>query len=141
MSTEDKRLDRKELIKGISLFANLSAEEVQRVADLSDEAEFGAGSVIVDQGDPGTVCHVIVEGQASVYVRGEYVTTSGPGSMIGEMALVDFRPRTATVMADTSLRTLEFESEAFRTLLEEMPKASEPILRTLRSRLDRLSEL
>lgn len=141
MASEHGRLDRKEVIQGIPLFANFTDGEAQRVAEISTEARFSPGSVIVDQGDPGTVCHVIVSGEASVYVRGTYVTTSGPGSMIGEMALIDRRPRTATVLADTELTTLRFNSEAFRVLLEEMPKASEQILRSLRTRLDRLDEL
>lgn len=74
-------------------------------------------------------------------MRGEYIATSGPGSMIGEMALIDHRPRTATVVADTELNALRFDSHAFRILLEEMPKAAERIQATLRVRLDRLSEL
>lgn len=130
-----------DFIKEIPLFANFSADEIQRVAEISTEAHFSAGSVVVDQGDPGTVCHVIVSGEASVYVRGEYVTTSGPGSMIGEIALVDHRPRTATVVADNQMTTLQFDSKSFRVLLEEMPKAGEQILRSLRARLDRLDKL
>lgn len=130
-----------DFIKEIPLFANFSAEEIQRVVEISTEAHFSAGSVVVDQGDPGTVCHVIVSGEASVYVRGEYVTTSGPGSMIGEIALVDHRPRTATVVADNQMTTLQFDSKSFRVLLEEMPKAGEQILRSLRARLDRLDKL
>lgn len=130
-----------DFIKEIPLFANFSADEIQRVAEISTEAHFSAGSVVVDQGDPGTVCHVIVSGEASVYVRGEYVTTSGPGSMIGEIALVDHRPRTATVVADNQMTTLQFDSKSFRVLLEEMPRAGEQILRSLRARLDRLDKL
>ncbi|MGB3411429.1 MAG: Crp/Fnr family transcriptional regulator [Microthrixaceae bacterium] len=141
MDSKNGRLDRKDVIQEIPLFANFSDEEAQRVAEISNETNFSAGSVIVDQGDPGTVCHVIISGDASVYVRGEYVATSGPGSMIGEMALVDRRPRTATVLANTELTTLQFDSDAFRVLLEEMPKASEQILRSLRARLDRLDRL
>ncbi|MGB6057571.1 MAG: Crp/Fnr family transcriptional regulator [Microthrixaceae bacterium] len=141
MDSKDGRPDRKGVIQEIPLFANFSDDEAERVAEISNERHFSPGQVIVDQGDPGTVCHVIISGQASVYVRGEYVTTSGPGSMIGEMALVDRRPRTATVLADTELTTLEFNSDAFRVLLEEMPKASEQILRSLRARLDRLDRL
>ena len=98
----------------------------------------GTWIVVVDQGDPGTECFVIVDGTASVYVRGEFVASSGPGSMVGEMALVDHRPRTATVVADTDLDLLRFDSHAFTKLLDEMPKASEHILTGLRARLDRL---
>lgn len=125
----------------MSLFADFSADELGRVVELSEQRTFSAGSVMVDQGDPGTECFVLVSGSASVYVRGEYVTTSTSGSLIGEMALIDHRPRTATVVADSEVSVLRFDSDAFRSLLEEMPKASERIFETLRERLDRLSEL
>ena len=94
------------------------------------------GTVLVDQGDPGTLCYVIVEGEASVYVRGEHVASVGPGAMVGEMALIDHRPRTATVVADTEMKVLRFRTQAFRTLLDEMPKASERVMTTLRARLE-----
>ncbi|HPU40271.1 MAG TPA: cyclic nucleotide-binding domain-containing protein, partial [Microthrixaceae bacterium] len=83
------------------------------------------------------LCYLIVEGQASVYVRGEHVATSGPGSMVGEMSLIDHRPRTATVVADTGMVLLRFGIAEFRTLLDEEPKASERIMTELRSRLER----
>ena len=124
-------------LSSVPFFDGFSEDDLRRVLDLSDQMEAPAGTVLVDQGDPGTDCFVIVEGQASVYVRGEHIATSGPGSMVGEMALIDHRPRTATVVADTDTKLLRFRTKAFRTLLDEMPKASEQVLITLRSRLAR----
>lgn len=141
MTGENEGPERRDVIREMPLFANLSDEQVDRITEISTEVAFSPGEVIVDQGDPGTACYVIVSGTASVYVRGEYVTTSGRGSMIGEIALVDHRPRTATVLADSDLKTLQFNSDAFRVVLEEMPQASEQILRSLRARLDRLDQL
>jgi CRP/FNR family transcriptional regulator, cyclic AMP receptor protein len=136
MSFGSKPSDRTTLLAEVPFFEGFSQEELRRVGELSDEVSVAAGSVLVDQGDPGTHCFVITSGSASVYVRGEHVATSGPGSMIGEMALVDHRPRTATVVADSDLQLLRFDSQAFRTLLDEMPKASERVMTMLRSRLD-----
>jgi CRP-like cAMP-binding protein len=124
-------------LSGIPFFEGFAEEDLHRVLDLSEQVEAPAGSVLVDQGDPGTDCFVIVEGIASVYVRGEHVASSGAGSMVGEMALIDHRPRTATVVADTDMKLLRFRTKAFRTLLDEMPKASERVMTTLRARLDR----
>lgn len=135
MSHGSKHADRAELLEGVPFFEGFSDEDLQRVIELSDEVTVASGSVLVDQGDPGTHCYVVLEGTASVYVRGAFVAESGPGSMIGEMALVDHRPRTATVVADTDLRLLRFDSKAFRRLLDEMPKASERVMTLLRTRL------
>jgi CRP-like cAMP-binding protein len=126
-----------EWLSGVQFFDGFSDDDLHRVLELSDQVESPAGTVLVDQGDPGTDCFVIVDGTASVYVRGEHVASSGPGSMVGEMALIDHRPRTATVVADSDMKLLRFRTKAFRTLLDEMPKASERVMTTLRARLER----
>jgi CRP-like cAMP-binding protein len=135
MPLRRKPTERAELLSEVRFFDGFSAEELHRVSELSDEVELTAGSVLVDQGDPGTHCFVILDGIASVYVRGEHVATMDRGSMVGEMALVDHRPRSATVVADTDLDLLRFDSVAFGKLLEEMPKASERVMTLLRARL------
>jgi CRP-like cAMP-binding protein len=124
-----------EWLSGVAFFEGFTDEELHRVVDLSEQVEAPAGTVLVDQGDTGTDCFVIVEGTASVYVRGEHVASSGPGSMVGEMALIDHRPRTATVVADGDMKLLRFKTRAFRTLLDEMPKASERVMTMLRARM------
>ena len=124
-------------LSSVPFFDGFSDDDLRRVLDVSTQMEATAGTVLVDQGDPGTQCFVIVEGQASVYVRGDHVATSGPGSMVGEMSLIDHRPRTATVVADTDMKLLRFGTKEFRTLLDEMPKASERVMTALRPRLER----
>lgn len=124
-------------LANVAFFEGFSAEELARVADLSQEVEAKAGSVLVDQGDPGTECFVVVAGDASVYIGGEYVASIHAGSMLGEMALVDHRPRNATVVADTDMKLLRLHARQFRTLLDEMPKASERVMELLTARLQR----
>jgi CRP/FNR family cyclic AMP-dependent transcriptional regulator len=140
MTIRRKPADRAALLSDVEFFEGFSDDDLRRVVELGDEVEVPAGAVVVDQGDPGTNCFVIVSGTASVYVRGEYVASSGPGSMVGEIALVDRRPRTATVVADTDLDLIRFDSTAFRTLLDEMPKASERVMTVLRARLARSTD-
>lgn len=126
-------------LEGVALFEGFSHEELQRVAELGEEVDFDAGAVVVDQGDPGLDCYVVAEGIASVYVAGDYVAAIRPGSMIGEMALVDHRPRNATVIADVETKLLRFHARQFRQLLDEMPKASERVMTLLHDRMRRES--
>jgi len=124
-------------LSSVPFFESFSGDDLRRVVELSNRVDAAAGAVLMDQGDPGTDCFVIVDGEASVYVRGEHIASLGPGSMVGEMALIDHRPRTATVVADTDMSLLRFRTSAFRTLLDEMPKASERVMTALRARLER----
>jgi CRP-like cAMP-binding protein len=119
----------------VAFFDGFTDDELNRVAQLADEVAAQAGAVIVDQGRVGQECFVVLEGEASVYVAGEHVATSGPGSMIGEMALVEHRPRNATVVADTEMVLLAFDTPAFKTLLSEMPKANDRVMEILAARL------
>jgi CRP/FNR family cyclic AMP-dependent transcriptional regulator len=131
---EAERLD---WLGRVAFFEGFEPEELRRVADLSSEVHVEPGTVVIDQGDTGTECFVLVEGTASVYVGTEHVATLHPGSVMGEMALVDHRPRSASVVADTALTLLRFDARQFRTLLQEMPKASERVMTLLTARLRR----
>ena len=124
-------------LAGVAFFEGFSSDELARVAALSSEVEAKSGAMLTDQGDTGLDCFVIVEGDASVYAGGMHIASLGPGSMLGEMALVDHRPRNATVLADSDMRLLRFDAKHFRQLLDEMPKASERVMNLLTSRLRR----
>lgn len=119
----------------VSFFEDFSTSELQRVLELSEEVEAEPGAELTDQGDPGQDCYVIVEGTASVYVGAEHIASLSDGSMVGEMALIDHRPRSATVVADTRMKLLKFDAGQFRTLLTEMPKASQRVMAVLNARL------
>ncbi len=121
----------------LSFFDGFGHDELVRVAALSEEIEAKEGALLMDQGDPGLECFVVVSGECSIYVAGEHIATSGAGAMVGEMALVDHRPRTASVIADSDMRLLRFDARQFRQLLDEMPKASERVMRLLTERLQR----
>ena len=122
-------------LSGVAFFEGFTPHELGRVQELSTEVEVAAGTLLIDQGDTGLDCFVVVDGTAAVYIAGEYVTAVGPGGMVGEMALVDHRPRSAAVVAETPMKVLRFDARRFRTLLAEMPKAEERVMALLSARL------
>ncbi len=122
-------------LASVAFFEGFTSDELDRVLQLADEVSAERGAVIIDQGRVGTECFVILEGEAGVYASDEHVATNGPGSMIGEMALIEHRPRNATVIAETDMRLLAFDTRAFKTLLGEMPKAHDRVMETLAARL------
>jgi CRP/FNR family cyclic AMP-dependent transcriptional regulator len=124
-----------EKLAGVPFFEGFSTEELQRVAELADDVDAEPGAVLVEQGRVGQECFVILEGQAGVYVGGEHVTTSGPGSMVGEMALLEHKPRNATVVAETPRKLIVFDTQAFKQLLLEMPKVHDRVMETLAARI------
>lgn len=122
-------------LRPIAFFEGFTDDELARVAELADEVEAEVGAELTDQGRPGQECYVIAEGSANVIIGSDVIATLGPGSMVGEMALIDHRPRSATVRAETPMLLLGFDTKAFRTLLDEMPKASQRVMSLLNARL------
>jgi CRP-like cAMP-binding protein len=130
-----KAVDGAEKLRGVSFFEGFSDDELVRVGELADDVEAETGAMLVDQGRVGQECYLILDGQAGVFANGEHIATVGPGMMVGEMALVEHRPRNATVVAETPMRLLAFDTRHFRQLLEEMPKARDRVMETLAARL------
>ena len=130
-----KAVDGAARLRGLAFFEGFSDDDLDRVAQLADDVEIEAGELLIDHGRVGQECYVIESGQAEVFVGEEHLVTVGPGSMVGEMALVDRRPRTATVVATTPMALLAFDTKAFQKLLSEMPKAEERVYSLLATRL------
>ena len=118
----------------VSFFEGFTPQELARVADLADEVEAEAGAELMDQGRPGLECYVILDGTAGVYFGGEHAASLEAGSMVGEMALIDHKPRSATVVAETPMRLLAFDTRHFRALLDDLPKASQRVMSLLNAR-------
>ncbi len=133
-----KAIDGVDKLRGVSFFEGFDDDELARVAALADDVDAETGAVLIDQGRVGQECFVILDGQASVYMGDEHVATLGPGSMVGEMALLEHKPRNASVVADTPLRLLAFDTKHFKQLLEEMPLAHDRVMETLAARLRNL---
>ncbi len=121
-------------LSDVAFFAGFTEEQLVEVAELGERLEADAGVEITDQGRMGDACFVIVEGTANVLMNGEYVASVNAGSMVGEMALLEHRPRTASVVAETPMVLVSFGVEQFRALLDRNPSANERVLSLLQAR-------
>ena len=122
-------------LAGVALFDGFNQAQLSQVADLGRRVDVAAGSEIADQGRIGKECWVVVEGTANIIMNGEYVTSVGAGSMIGEMALLEHRPRSAAVIADTDMVLVSFDTDGFNSILDANPMAKERVSAILTRRL------
>lgn len=122
-------------LTGVPFFNDFDDDTLKKASQLGERSEIAAGTVLIDQGRHGDACYVIVEGQAMVQMNGQYVATVGAGSMVGEMALVEYRPRSASVVAETDMVLVSFGTKEFRTLLDTSPEVRESVLAQLNKRL------
>jgi CRP-like cAMP-binding protein len=131
--------DRKlQLLRGVPLFSDCSKVDLTRIEQLADEMELPAGHVLMEQGRVGNEFFVIVEGTVRVERDGKVIDNLGPGDFLGEIALVDHRPRTATATCETPCRVVVIGHREFHTLLMDEPGIAEAVMRSLAERLRKL---
>ena len=135
MAGKDAYLDH---LASVSLFSSCSRKELQTIARASDEMSIPAGKTLVEQGDIGRECFVILEGTATVTRNDRRVASLGPGAYFGELSLLDKGPRTATVTAETPLTVLVLGPREFSAVLEQVPGMAHKLLAALASRVREL---
>jgi hypothetical protein len=102
-----------ELLRRLAMFASLPLALVELLGTELVPREFDAGTVAVREGEHGDLFYLVVAGTAAVSVQGTPRPALGPGDCFGEIALLRDIPRTATVVADSPLRTLALDRESF----------------------------
>ncbi|MFM8648580.1 MAG: Crp/Fnr family transcriptional regulator [Actinomycetota bacterium] len=127
-----------ESLRRVSLFSSCSNKDLEKIAKAGDEVTMAAGSLFVDQGQTGREAFVILKGSATVRRNGKKVATLGPGSVVGELSLLDHGPRTASVVADTDCVMLVISQRQFLGVLDSIPALSHKMLATLAGRIREL---
>jgi CRP/FNR family transcriptional regulator, cyclic AMP receptor protein len=128
----DTKLD---MLRSVSLFAALGNRDLEQVARLADEIDVPAGKVLMREGDRGAEMFVIVSGEAKVERGGQEIGRSGPGSVLGEIALLSEGPRTATVTVTAPSRLLVLAHREFHSLLADVPAVRTCVMDELARRL------
>jgi CRP/FNR family transcriptional regulator, cyclic AMP receptor protein len=123
------------MLSGVRLFEGLSKRELEAIHQASKTTEFPPGKPIVEEGATGLGFHLILEGEAVVTVGGRKRATLRAGDYFGEMSLIDGGPRSATVRAETPVRTLGLTSWAFLPLLDDHPSIARKLLTEMSKRL------
>ena len=125
-----------ELLRKVSLFADLEERDLQSLSEEFSERRFSAGDTISLAGEGGLMFFVVEDGEASVQVHGEEVGKLGPGSSFGEIALIDRRPRTATVTALSDIKAYGLPVFVFRPFVEARPQVAWKLLEAMADRLE-----
>jgi CRP/FNR family cyclic AMP-dependent transcriptional regulator len=123
------------LLRNVRLFSELDERDLESLADEFNERRFGAGEKVALEGEGGLMFFVVENGELSVEVQGEEVSTLGPGSSFGEIALIDRRPRTATVTAVTDVKAYGLPVFVFRPFVESRPGVAWKMLEAMADRL------
>lgn len=122
--SKDPKLDR---LRSSETFARLGDRRLKQLAPFTDDIEVPAGTTLMSEGDWPHELEVIVEGAADIVIGGKKVGEVGPGSVLGEMALLARGTRSASVVTTSNAKLIVISGRAFSSLMEKYPEIAEDL--------------
>jgi CRP/FNR family transcriptional regulator, cyclic AMP receptor protein len=123
------------LLAQVPLFSHLGKRGLEQMARLADEVDVREGTVLTREGRSGGEFFVILEGTVEVTRDGKALRTLGAGEFLGEIALLDDGPRTATATATSPARLLVLAHREFHSMLDGDAEIRSEVLLALARRL------
>ena len=100
-----------------------------------EEIRLHVGEVLFAKGDEGRELYVVRSGELQILDGNRVFETVGPGGIIGEMALIDGGPRSATVRASTASEVVPFDERRFLFWVQQTPHFALRVMRVMSTRL------
>jgi CRP-like cAMP-binding protein len=127
-------------LSGLALFADLSAPDLEAIADPERERSFAAGDRVLRKGLSGAAFYVLLDGEAAVEIDGREPRLLRRGDFFGEVSTLLGTTPAADVVARTSLHCLEIPGPRLEEFLLAYPQVTYRMLQTVTRRLQDLLE-
>jgi CRP/FNR family transcriptional regulator, cyclic AMP receptor protein len=101
----------------------------------TDLQELPAGRALFREGEPGDVMYVLMSGNAGIFVNNKLVEEAGAGAILGEMALIGDKTRSASVVANSDCKLLAIDHKRFDFLVQQTPHFALHVMRVIAARL------
>ena len=124
-----------EHLRSVPLLSGCTKKQLEQVASITTELRLPEGTTLMTEGTMAHEFIMIVSGTASVQRGGTTIADLGPGDVLGELALIMHRPRTATGVATSDMEVLVVDARSFGPLLDEVPGLARQLLTTVAERL------
>lgn len=124
-----------EALLNIPLFSRLSARQIRKILEGAIEDTYQEDAVIVRERSLGKTLFVIIEGTVRVVYKDRTVARRSKGDYFGEISVIDGRPRTATVIAETPVRCLVLYQQELKRIVTREPEAAWEMLVSMAQRI------
>jgi CRP-like cAMP-binding protein len=125
-------------LRKVSLFELCTQRELERIARAGTEMSVPAGTVLAEQGAIGREAFVVLDGEVAVRRNRRQDAALGPGSIVGELSLLDSRARTATLTCDVDSVVFVIARPDFRGVLDDVPSIAHKLAAALCGRIREL---
>jgi len=127
--------ERLELLERVPLFAGVDRDGLEEIAGIVEEIDVPTGRVLTHEGRHEGYFFIVVSGTVRVERGDQTINTLGDGDFLGEIALFDGGPRTATATTESPCRLLSLTNDRFAQLLDASPPIRTAILEAVGRRL------
>ena len=123
-------------LANIRMFDHLDEDERTSLANVIDEFKVAKGQTLFAAGDPGDSLFIVVTGEIELFIKdtvGQKIVlhTAQPGDMFGELAMLDYGPRTATALALIDSELLVLDRDDLTLLFQRKPETALHMLASL----------
>jgi CRP-like cAMP-binding protein len=101
---------------------------------------FAPGQTIFQQGEPGDRMYLVAEGRVDILLDEKILETVEPGGILGELALIDNKPRSAKAIAQTACQLAPIDQAHFLSLIQHTPLFAIQVMRVMADRLRRANQ-
>jgi CRP/FNR family transcriptional regulator, cyclic AMP receptor protein len=101
----------------------------------TDMVQLAPGDFLFREGETGDRMYVLLEGEIDIFLGDFVFETAGPGSLLGEMALIEDTPRTANAVAKSPAKLAQIDRRRFHFLVQQTPHFATHVMKTLADRL------
>jgi CRP-like cAMP-binding protein len=122
-------------LRGIPMFFGIPDYVLAAVAQIAEEVELEAGTTFIQEGAVEDCLYVIVDGEVRVHSRDRTIITLGAGKTVGELAVLDPEPRSASVVTLTNVLLLRLTKEPFDEVMADRPEIAQGVIRALCERI------
>ncbi|WP_373069434.1 cyclic nucleotide-binding domain-containing protein [Sulfurimonas sp.] len=119
----------------IPFFSNITFRELKHLAEHAESRNFKEEEVVLVQGEISNSLYILLDGVVRVLVNDEEVAKLSKGSYFGEIAIIADVPRTATVIADSEIKTIRLSSTEFKAFIKDNPEISISLMKEMTLRL------
>ncbi len=123
------------VLRSVPIFNNIPDDVLASIAQIAEEVNLVDGETFIQEGELGECMYLIVEGEVRVFSKGNTIIVLGPGQVVGELAILDPEPRSASVAALGQAMLFGIEKEPFDEVMADRPEIAQGVIRALCQRV------